>query len=469
MLIYCKHLKHQIYDDIRSSIKDVYRIDTTDSEDVIMNAIPIKYKEDYWIVSNITNLEISSLDLTKDIYEIKYVLSKEINGSIFIKKVYSLHEIFLNNCMEDIDCLYDEHLNIMFIKFKDIRIKYIDINDQKIENFFKIKNNNIIFSWINNLLETKTILSSDNQIIVEDKFLNLPSIPYIVSDPNMIDELVNSPILNYPCTGAAVFNDVGDFIGIVSYVNKKQIVSISVNLIKRSLRYMDQKVLYKFNYKLVPIKISLKNALGTDIIENALYYSKIEKKECKEIHNVILSIDEYPISETGELLINNNLVPLSTYLWLFKNDDIVKIKAITRNILKNIRINNKIEELTIDCRDIDNFRFSYYNMKLSSNAKCALYVSKLNFIKYNKKILIEINEKLMQILKILIIETNNFDELYDYVNENLFSNKKIVVLIDNNINIKIIKKIKNTVVNNLDSIIKYYKNQTTLKKYINSI
>lgn len=469
MLIYCKHLKHQIYDDIRTSINNVYRIDTNNIEDIIMNAVPIKYKDNYWIVSNLANLEISSLDLTKEKYEIKYLIDEEVNGTILIDKVCSLHELYLKNDIDDINCLYDEHLNIMFVKFQDVRIEYIDINNYEFKNFEEYEKYNLVFTWINNSLEKKTIVSSNNKIFYENKFLNLPSIPYVISNSDMLDELVDRPIINYPCTGAKVFNDMGDFFGIVSYINDKEIVTIPLNLIKRSLNYTDNQLLYKFNYDLIPIKINLKNALGVDIIESGMYYVKKEKNESEEIHNIILSIDEHPISFEGELLVNNNSVPLSTYIWLFKNDKKIKIKGISSNSLKNIRINNETEIMSIDCRFIENLRFNCYNMKLSSNLNDALSVSKLNFVKYNKKFLIEINEKIMQILKIIIMNTDNLDELYDYINENKFSSKKIVVMIDDNVNVKFIKKNKNSIVNNLDTIIKYYKTENTLKEYISSI
>ena len=239
MLIYCKHLNHQIYDYIRSSINNVYRIDTMHNEDIIMNAVPIKYKDNYWIVSNLANLEISSLDLTKEKYEIKYMVNEDINGSIFISKVYSLHELCFNSDIEGFDCLYDEHLNIMFIKFQDERIEYFDINDYKFENFEEFEKHNIIFSWINNLLQKKTVCSSQNKILFENKFLNLPSIPYAVSDSAMIPELTDSSILNFPCTGASVLNETGKLLGIVAYAGKKQIVTIPLDLIKRSLSYAD--------------------------------------------------------------------------------------------------------------------------------------------------------------------------------------------------------------------------------------
>jgi hypothetical protein len=476
MLIYCKQLKHQIYDYIRSSVDNALRIipttqtdsiDRTLDEDIIINAIPIKYNDNYWILSNLANLQISSLDLTGGTYEIKYIVNEEVNGTIIIRKVCSLHELNLKEEVEDIDCFYDEHINIMFIKFQDTRIDYLDIEDNKLLNFDEYESTNLLFSWINNSLEKNTIVSSNNKIVFEDKFLNLPPIPYIVSSSRVINELADRPMITYPCSGSSVFNNEGEFAGIVSYVTPEQIITIPLMLIRRSLKYMEEYPLYKFNYELNPVKIILKNALGVEITEYGMLYKK--KEEHEEIRNVILSIDEHQITNEGELLVQKKSVPVSTYFWLFKKERSIKIKGISSTSLKDIRIHNSNDQMTIDCRHVENLRFSNYNMKLSNKYSDALSVSKLNFVKYKNTCLIEINEKIMQMLKIIIMNSDIFDELYDYINENKFSSRKIVVAMNDSLNVQIIQKIKNTAVINLDTIIKYYKTENALKKYIGGV
>lgn len=464
MLLHCKHLRHKIYDEIRNNINEIYGIDTTYTDDIIMNAIPIKYNNNYWIVSTLSSLEISSLELDKKSYEIKYIINNEIKGIININKVCSLHEQEIRMDYTTIDCFYDEHLNIMFIKFQDIRIEYFDITHYQFDWFDKFEKCNINLIWLNNLIQKKTIITVNNKIVFEEKFINLPSIPYIVSDTKLINELIDSPILDYPCTGATALNDMGQLLGIVSYVNKKNIVSIPVNIIKKSLDYLNFSSIYNMNVNVTPIKINYKNELDVSTIEYGLYFKK------KETNNIIMTIDNYPICCNGDLLIREYSIPLSTYLWLFKNENIIRIKGISSNSFKNIRINKEEENLyCIEFKHIENIKFNYYSIKLLYNTETALPITKLNYIEYNKKYLIEINEKLMQVLKILFQTTDNYDKLYDYINENKYLNKRIVIAIDTRMNIKIIKMIKNIHVNNINNIIKLFPQKNMIKKYIMNV
>ena len=104
-----------------------------------------------------------------------------------------------------------------------------------------------------------------------------------------------------------------------------------------------------------------------------------------------------------------------------------------------------------------------------SNNKTALSVSKLNYIEYNKKYLIEINEKIIQVLQILFQTTDKYNELYDYINEKKYLNNRIVVVIDSLMNINIIKKIKNIYVKNLNNIIELFPIKDMIYEYITDV
>jgi hypothetical protein len=570
MFIVCKYLKHDVYDKIRSSINNIYNKKIS-TEDILMNAIPIKNNDDYWILCNLATLELSSLEKcidtsyelfvkssespetfkmsetseifktpytplenTDEPYEIKYLINEKLWGKILIKNVYSVHNY---NFTDDIkksdiqfnDCIYDYHLNIMFIKFKDLRIKYFDISEYKFRNFNELEKENIIFNWINNSLEKTYSISTNNKIIFEDKFINLPSIPYLVSKISCVDKLDNSfkfrsqetctetsctetsctetsctetsctdfvrPSLsciescctdldcrdfNLPNTGSLVFDEYGDFIGMVSHIKETEIVTIPINLIKKVLNYLEGNVLYKLNFKIKPMTIHLKNADNLDIEIYGLSYKK--KSSRGEKYDIILSIDDYPICSEGELLIDNFPVPLSTYLWLFKEKDFIKIKKIPFKFLKDICYTKKDsiefeedsekEELNFsDDIILENIPYSNYTIKLNSAIDNGITVTKLKFVKYNKKYLIEINEKIMQLLKILILDTNLCDELYEQVYKQKFVNKKVVIMFENILNIRIIKKINRNkkMVDNLDTILNYYKSPFALKNFIESI
>lgn len=467
MLLYCRHLKHKIYDNIRSIINDNYSIDTSYSDDIIMNALPIKYKDNYWILSNIAGLEISSLELDRQLYEIKYVIDEKTNGTIPITKANSLHELEPDINYDLTNCFYDEHLDIMFIKFQDVLIEYIDISDYKFSWFNQYENTDIIIGWLNNMLEQKNITFTNNKIIFEDKFINLPIIPYVVSSTKLINELTDRPILDYPCTGAKLTDLDGKILGIVSYVNSDNIVSIPINLITRSLDYLNLNSKYKLNMNFVPIQINYKNELDRQIVEYGLYLQKNNKRDN---NNIITSIDNYSISLSGHLLINDYEIPISTYLWLFKKENMVKIKSISSSILNDFRINKEDDELySVNFIHSTNIKLRCYTMKLSDKLEESLSVTKLNYVEYNGKYLIEVNEKIMQILKILFQTTDKYDKLYDYIIDNKFSSKKIVISINTRMKIKIIKKIKNTMISGIKSVVDHFEQVDNLKNYIKNI
>jgi hypothetical protein len=491
MLIYCKYLKHPIYDIIKNYVnftfsknKDVEDTKERDEQDkdIILNAIPIKYNNKFWLLTNISEIEISSLLLNNKKYEITYFENEKINGTIIINKICSLHELHLNNYTEDIDCLYDEHLDIMFIKIKNLDIEYIDIG--KCENTILsllndfVENRQIInIKWINNLMENKQINSPINKIIFDDNFINLPSIPYIVSELTNIDNF--DDICNIPCSGGIITTQSEEFLGLISYVNGNKIVSIPNFLIIKSLNYIEKMGIYKLNLDLIPIKIILKDVFNKDIYNYGVYYikKKTKKNEDKseklygKMCNIILSIDNYLISSSGDLIIDNKEIPITAYLWLIKTKENLKIKGISSTCLKNnCIINDEVKNTEIiDCRNINNIKFSYYNLKLNYNLDNCMTMSNINYIKYGKKYLIEINEKIMQILKKVIMNTENLNDLYDYVYENKFLNKQVVIFINNYYDIKIIKKIKNKTIKNLNTITSYFKNSDSLKNYIKNI
>ena len=114
--------------------------------------------------------------------------------------------------------------------------------------------------------------------------------------------------------------------------------------------------------------------------------------------------------------------------------------------------------------NIPNVRFGYYNVKLVQDFNFGISLSKLNYIKYKDKILIEVNEKIMQILKEVIQTTDIFDNLYDYVYENKFT-KRAVVCLDSKFNIKLINSEKYKKIVSIESLINSM-SKKNLRKFI---
>lgn len=467
MLIVCKYLKHCIYDDIQKNIKSIYGIDSSYYEDIIMNAIPIKNDDNYYIFANLAKLEISSLELNKQSYSIEYIIDKEFTGTIQINNVISVHDITTKKNPKDGDCFYDEHLNIMFIKFRDIHIEYIDITDYNINEFDKINNINCSITWLNNFFENKIIYSRNNKIIFQDDFIKLPPVPFLLSETQLIDDLTENDMVNYPITGSKVFDDSGNFIGMVSSVDKEHILTIPLILLKRAIKYVNNCSMKTFKLDADPIKIYYNDIEMNDKCINGLYCKNKEKKKYHfNKYCIIISIDGFTISSSGKIQFGKVEVPLITYFWLFKLNNISKIKSIDDRMIENSRICKLDNDLSIYCRNEGTLMYKQHEIKLKKQSSNSLSVSDLNYIKYKNKIMLEMNEKIMQILKPIMQTTDHLDYLYDYIISKKTYSDKIIVIIDNRLNIKIVNKINNTKLKNIDNVFKHFKTQKEMRNFI---
>ena len=476
MLIVCKHLDHPIYASIHNNIKSVYNIDTSYGDDIIMSAVPIKYNEDYYIFANLAKLEISSIDLNKKSYEIECIINKDDVLTIPINNVISVHDIKSKVNPKNGDCYYDEHLNIMFIKFQDVRIEYIDItgyNFEGFDKFDKLNNTDVSFTWLNNLFEKKILLSSktNNKIIFKDDFINLPQIPLLVSETSKIfaesDEIKT---IDYPPTGSIVLDETGNLIGMVCYSNKKNIVSIPLFVLKRALEYLNFNSITKINLELLPIKIYLRGDNSKNTLKYGLFYGTSTKKKKDELidnsYNIIVVIDDLLINSKGHLILETINIPLSAYLWLFKKNNKIKIKSINSKIIKNIKICIFEDNASIDCREVEELIFNKHELKLNTSLNNCLSVSSLNFIKCGGKIMLELNEKIMQMLRPIIQMTDTLDHLYDHVINKKYSSDKVILIIDDRLNIQIVDKINHKPIKYINDVLKIFKTEKNVGIFI---
>lgn len=538
MLIFCKHLDHEIYSKIDKITKFVLG-DSYIETDIVMGAIPIKYKSDYWLVANLAGLEISAVEFNKQSYEIKYASDLDTNGSLNIRSICEIHEIDDTTNIEYTDCFYDEHLKIMFIRFQNIPKEYVDLetktfisitstellkkipivknkipdvinstnlnefsdddsvcsadtidtittqihdikiidNHEDFENsqnlpdckiYKQLDKENILFSiysiekiksnisiaWINKRLSKECILVPSGNVVFDDKFINFPPIPYI--NLNVESHL--------PICGSIILHD-NNFIGMGSFLNDGILSCIPSDLIIKSFMKIYEKTLYNFysfDFDLIQTQINLKNAIGQNFICEGLSYKKNPKS--KNI-NIILELDEYKI-ECGNLLIDNYKIPVLSYLWLCKTIPNIKIKSISSNLLKDVKYTECESTIYIDLTNISNIKFGHYNIKLTENYK-GMTLMKLNFIKYKEKTIVEVNEKIMQILKNAIQTTDKFDELYDSVYKNKFSLRTMICL-DTRFNIKLVSLKKNSNIISVETLLKSM-SKSNLKKFIKSI
>ena len=469
MLIYLRPIKHQIYDNIKNTINVIYNINSVLKDDIILNAIPIKHNNICYILINYANMEISGLELNQLSYEIKYFIDEEIYGEIIINKTCSVHDIYIKTKPEEGNCFYDDHLNLMFIKFQDVRIEYIDITNYNFTKIFNFDIKNINFIWLNNLLEKKIASSIDNKLIYEDKFINLPQLPFLISNIDT-DEHLERKKINYPITGSKAYDDKFNLVGIVSYSDMENIITLPIITIRRMLDYLNCNIMSTINLNLIPIHIVLRDEkFGFNY---GLFYKKenLKNKNTKKkfSENIILSIDDYQINQEGMIIMEDTLIPISTYLWLFAKNNKVNIKNINTAFINDVRIIKSENNYILDYVDLCDLRLVNNELKLNYSFNNSLSISKLNFAKYRNKCLLELNEKIMQILKPIMQNTDIFDNLYDYIIKNKYSSKKNVVIIDDRLNIKIIRKIKSEDISDINDIISHFKTKKELGDFIES-
>jgi len=461
MLIVLKNIKHPIYNYINDIIERKYNIKSNNTKDILVNGIPIKYNEEYYIIINFANIEISGLELTNKTYEIEYIIDEDIYGKILILNTLSVHDLSSKYIPKEGDCFYDEHLNIMFVKFQDVRIEYVDISNLKINlNDFV----NINFEWINEELEINQMRINNQKIIYENKFINLPKIPLIVSAIES-EDFING----IPFTGAKVFDIENNLVGIVSYANENNIVTVPLFLICRMIEYLNNKPLLRLNIDCNLIKINYSD----ENIEYGLVYKKNKKFiDTDEKSYLINKIDGYKIDNKTMIDYKEFKIPLSTYIWLFAKNKVV----IHGTNIQNKHINTSDAEYIINSKYVNKLRFYYYELKLYILNNTVLSVSKLNFVNYKNRYVLELNEKIMQLLKKVIQTTNDYDYFYDYVMDNKFSKNKIIFVMNERLEIKILKNnkcisIKNNKdisIKNIETLVSTVKSKNDLKLFLSN-
>ena len=156
------------------------------------------------------------------------------------------------------------------------------------------------------------------------------------------------------------------------------------------------------------------------------------------------------------------------HIWLYTENNSIKLKLIEPNVLKNliinednIIINNDNITKKIKYKEID------YNISNYSN-DCTLYNDNVKYIMYRNIYLFELNENILQMLKKLLISNDKYNIINEYIWNNRFSKSKILLVFNNNnMNMKIINKSKNkNKINNLDNLINIYDSYESITNFL---
>lgn len=561
-----------IYSDL---LENLYGIEPKDK--VIYSFVPIKFLDNYFILTCSHELEGYLIDYRSEI-KVKIFLEDK-KDFIILNSVVSITECKFNdneykyesenednsnlfnpfNPFNSYDCFIDPISNLLLIKYKNEDLEYFSLNsDINIQTDLFEKNTqiNIDYSWTSENL--KKFMYNKNSFLDfywENKYLNSPSIPYLVDNKNINDELV-------PNVGSSVLN-LNKLIGIVSLITSDNILITPIISIKRMLKMILGNKLFNLNLDLFPISFNFKNELykieysngiiiGNDYYDNLInekkkhdetirHAGKLKKKnynqdnsnqdnsllECQESinkiildnnskiifdnntkisndnfdnknitndsninkifanstfktlnefkylsgKNIVCCIDNYLINSDGYLIIKPNIyIPLKSYLWLFKNnlENIIKFRVLPNNVFnfdlielnyKNIYITDNYIKKKINFLDFNLELENYY----CGNSSFSL--ADIKYIKYRSIFIIELNEKILKILKPYASQKIN-RKFFNSVILNRYTdkNKKIIFGINFNDSKIVLKQIKDF--NNFDALLEKNNTNKYLKRFI---
>ena len=386
---------YTIYENLKNKINN--SIDVELSHIKVYNFTPIMYNQTKFLLTSFLGLEHLFLDKNNKI-TIKYFIDNKTFGEIILKKHLNLLKIkkFDLYYLSEYDSFYDEHTQLLFIKFQDICIEYFDITSFNLTRLMNTSfiNQKIIISFLDNHINKFDINSNilSNYTFIEKNF-TLPSLPYLSTSVNE----------NVPYKGSSVVNYDNELVGIVHNSTPENIINITPLLsIIRSLKYLEGNILSIINFDFVVKSIDNKNVLKiTNLIT--------ENPKNKNPNIYITSIDELPISDDGNINYNGFTIPLSTYIWLNMNNKI--------NITYLKYVNN---ELISKTKVIHLKRWD----KISN-----ISLSKLNYFNTKNTFIFELNEKLLSIIINYLAEHIVYRNILNKIYDNRFSIKRKKILL----------------------------------------
>jgi hypothetical protein len=407
--LHSKNSLLDIYDKLNNKINYPNEVEKTTIK--IFNLTPIFYKGIKFLITSFLGLEHLFLNRNNKII-IKYFFEDETFGNIIINKHLNLLNIkkFNLDFFQEYDSFYDEHTQLLFIKFQDICIEYFDISDFNLNRLINtsFKNQKVNISFIDNSVNKITIETEIlSDYIFKNKYFTFHDLPYLTA-------LTQTYL---PRKGAPVVNYNNDFIGIVNYISSGNKIMITplMNII-RSLKYLESKVniLYTLDFDYIVEKIE--NLDDKSSLKNVLKITKNITDNSKISNIYIMSVDDNLISDNGNIIYNDINIPLKTYIWL--------------NMLNKINITYLKYE---DTKFITKKKIIYLKKwyKISN-----ISVSKLNYFNTKNKFIIELNEKILSIIVNYLNNNPNYITILDKIHNDRFSilRKKILLFIKLNKN-----------------------------------
>ena len=227
--------------------------------------------------------------------------------------------------------------------------------------------------------------------------------------------------------------------------------------------------------------ITLNNLLEQNKLIETMNHDKNLKKG-----NIICSVDNYKINSNGCIIINFDTddknkkrkfktIPFKSYIWLFKNS--TNNRLVLNNILPNnyrgdfTKFISRNEKLLINDSHVKKqINLCESNIKLKSEYDIisSFGFNQLKYISYNNINLIEINERILEIMR-EYITTKQLK--YSFIIEKIFNNKysyahKKILLIFNFERKEPKIKIVSNEIKNFEDLLNKYKTKKELKGFL---
>ena len=222
-----------------------------------------------------------------------------------------------------------------------------------------------------------------------------------------------------------------------------------------------------------------------NLIEKNKLLDYVETNKCLKKGNIICCVDNYKIDSTGYLIIstkvnsnNKNIyktIPFKSYIWLFKNN--YNKRLVLNNILPN-NYRGDLTKLITQSNDIiinDSHikkQINLYETNIILETKferiSSITFGELKYISYNSIKVVEITEKIIEILKdyMLINQSEHYSILNKIFNSKYtYDEKKILFILNLETDIKRIKIIPNNI-KNFECLLNKYKTKSEQKNFL---
>jgi len=379
----------------------------------INNFTPIMYNGMKFLMTSFNGLEHLFLNKNNKIV-IKYFIDSKTFGDIVLNKHLNLLNIkkFNSNILSDYDSFYDEHTQLLFIKFQDICIEYFDISNFNLTRLLNssFDKEKVIISFLDYSINKFTFnLEITSNYIYKQKHFTLPTLPYLYT---LTDSNPTLPDSTLPFIGCSVVNYNNDLIGIVnSIVNENKVMITPLLSIIRSLKYLENNNLLITNFDYTVETVDKLNLKDTYNLKNVLKITNLIAENTKNIkQNVfITSINEHLIADDGKIIYNDINIPISTYIWLNM------FNKINITYFKNVNNELKSKSKTIYLKN-------WY--KISN-----ISLSKLNYFNTKNTFIFELNEKILLIITNYMKEYPAYKNILQKIYDDRFSIKRKKILL----------------------------------------